>query len=440
MSVPWASLLHYSEKMNNACTLQVFIRDAWHDAATLTITGDEYQGWRAATRAGYLLDHVLSFQGKRDAHACSSRWPVSMELLQKDSWPPFLLDLLPQGFGRQELLRQLGLPETATWSADWPLLLAGAGNPIGNLRIKEAAEQQQGVPLSGFRYSDVASRHEDFVEYLAGHGLFVAGSSGVQGEWPKVLLTEAEDGLLYLDHTLPDQRARRHWLVKFQRSDQPDLKLILECEGKYMALARHLGLRVHGDLESHGGALFIPRFDRHAENGKVSRIAQESLASLCQKVGFGMRLTHNEACQALASVCTCPEREIAEYLKRDIANIILGNKDNHGRNTAISRLENGYIGLTPVYDFAPMYLHPEGIARSTRWEENDNGHPDWGSAVRQAANASNLPAANLVASLKALLAPLGTLGATMRKQNLPAQMIERTERLTRAVLSELEAL
>lgn len=433
--------------MNKICTIQVFLRDAWHDAATVTLAGDVLRGWQAATRAGYLLDHVLNFQGKSDAHACSCRWPVNMELLQADTWPPFLLDLLPQGFGRQELLRQLGLPETATFSADWPLLLAGAGNPIGNLRIKEAAEhhRQSTAPLTGFRHSDVASRHEDFVEYLASHGLFVAGSSGVQGEWPKILLTEADDGLLYLDHTLPDHRARRHWLVKFQRSGQPDLKLILECEGKYMALARHLGLRVHGDLETHGGALFIPRFDRQigndqSGNTKVIRMAQESLASLCQKAGFAVRLTHNEACQALAAVCTNPQREIVEYLKRDVANIILGNKDNHGRNTAISRTGDGDIALTPLYDFAPMYLHPEGIARATRWQENDNGHPDWHSAVAQAARASDLPVDTLAAGLKELIAPLHTLIAKMREHNLPDHIVERTERLTVNVMASLQGL
>src|SRR5690606_12996869 len=104
------------------------------------------------------------------------------------------------------------------------------------------------------------------------------------------------------------------------------------------------------------GALFIPRFDRECAQGKVTRIAQESLASLCQKAGFGLRMTHNEACRAIAAVCHPPEQEIIEYLKRDMANIILGNKDNHSRNTAISRTEGGHIALTPLFDFAPMYL------------------------------------------------------------------------------------
>jgi serine/threonine-protein kinase HipA len=75
--------------------------------------------------------------------------------------------------------------------------------------------------------------------------------------------------------------------------------------------------------------------------------------------------------------CTSPQDEVLEYLKRDVANLALGNKDNHARNTAVQRDFNGHIALTPLYDFAPMYLHPDGIARRIRWDNNDAGQPDW---------------------------------------------------------------
>jgi len=68
---------------------------------------------------------------------------------------------------------------------------------------------------------------------------------------------------------------------------------------------------------------------------------------------------------------------VLEYLKRDVANLALGNKDNHARNTAVQRDFESHVALTPLYDFAPMYLHPDGIARCIRWEANDGGQPDW---------------------------------------------------------------
>ena len=265
------------------------------------------------------------------------------------------------------------------------MLKVGAGNAIGNLRVKEAAEwlHRQPSALRGFTQDEVAERGNTFAEYLAAHGLFLAGSSGVQGEWPKVLLTKADDGLLYLDHTLPDARAREHYLVKFGRGKDPDLALILRHEAPYMAIAQHLGLRVHGPLELKKRALFIPRFDRVVADGNVVRLGQESIATLTDKNGFRVLPTHDEVCEALLVRCTAPEAEVLEYIKRDVANIALRNTNNHARNTAIQRDFAGGVRLTPLFDFAPMYKHPDGIARRIKWttDVENMGRPDWGHVV-----------------------------------------------------------
>ncbi|WP_172606051.1 HipA N-terminal domain-containing protein, partial [Vibrio sp. T9] len=105
--------------------------------------------------------YALDNEGRTDAAALSVNLPVSLESTRGETWPPFLTDLLPQGFGRQELLRQLGMPETAAASADWRLLLAGAGNPIGNIRVREAADRLKEHALSdrrGFTEGEVVER------------------------------------------------------------------------------------------------------------------------------------------------------------------------------------------------------------------------------------------------------------------------------------------
>ncbi|URX63970.1 HipA N-terminal domain-containing protein [Luteibacter anthropi] len=71
--------------------------------------------------------------GRNDAAAVGVNAPVALQTYTQSTWPPYLIDLLPQGFGRQRLLRQMGLPETAGASADWALLSVGAGNPVGNV-------------------------------------------------------------------------------------------------------------------------------------------------------------------------------------------------------------------------------------------------------------------------------------------------------------------
>ncbi|OIN93724.1 MAG: phosphatidylinositol kinase [Comamonadaceae bacterium CG1_02_60_18] len=376
--------------MTPGCTIQLFCNGIWHDVATVALWGAEGDGWQARTYCGYAVDWAVNFPGARDAHALSCQFAVGLEPLSLTHWPVFLIDMLPQGFGREEILRRINLPVTAAEGVDWRLLQAGAGNPIGNLRVKEAAEwlSHNTGAVRGFTDDEVASRGEDFTEFLAGHGLFVAGSSGVQGEWPKLLLTRAQDGLLYLDHTLADAQAAEHYIVKFGRGNNPTLANILRHEAPYMALARQLGLRVHAALVLKQRALFIRRFDRVVQSGGVTRLAQESIACLTGMPGFGAVPSHDRVCRELMTRCTHPEAEVLEYIKRDVANLALGNKDNHARNTALQRDFDGVVRLTPLYDFAPMLLHPDGIARRIRWVDNDAGSPDWGRVVSRVCDIS----------------------------------------------------
>ncbi len=380
-------------QINQSCTIQLFLDQQWHDVAEVRLHADAGHGWKTRTYSGYALDWAFAHTHARDAHALCAHWPVGLEPLQLPHWPVFLIDMLPQGFGRQELLRRIGLPATAGTTADWPLLLAGAGNPVGHLRVKEAAGwlADHAGAMRGFTDDEIAQRGEEFSEYLASHGLFVAGSSGVQGEWPKVLLTRAHDGLLYLDHTLPDAQAAAHYIVKFGRGADRQLASILRHEAPYMGIAERLGLRVHAPLVLRHRALFIPRFDRRVENGRVVRLAQESIATLTGLPGFEAVPSHDQVCRALLRHCTDPQAEVLEYLRRDVANLALGNKDNHARNTAVQRDAAGRIALTPLYDFAPMYLHPDGIARRIRWQDNDGGSPDWRRVLDSVCAAAETP-------------------------------------------------
>jgi serine/threonine-protein kinase HipA len=376
--------------MNNSLaslSIQTWLHGAWHDAASVRQWPEPSNaGMFGAVQIAYETAYALDHFGKVDASALSCHHSVGIDGYRTPRWPAFLVDCLPQGYGRQELLRQLGLPERIEQSGDWQLLAHGAGNPIGNLRITQAhdwlQQRSHAAHSTGFSRQEVATRGERFAEHLAANGLFVAGSSGVQGEWPKILLTEDKQGLLHLDHLLPDADAQRHYIVKFARGNDQHLNDILRLESLWMTLAQHMGLKVHAQPVLQGRALFIERFDRSvlpAGRG-ILRHAQESLYSVCHCQAGDDRLTHNDAVRALAQVATDPLAEVCEYLRRDVANIVLGNKDNHGRNTAVQRREDGWVGLTPVFDFAPMYLHPDGIARRIRWQlddKPDTGAPNW---------------------------------------------------------------
>jgi len=431
--------------MDQYCTLQIYQEDEWLDCAIVEIVGQQQTGWQAATRTSYLFEYAISYMDLSDGHALAYHLPVNVQNTLQSTWPAFLMDLLPQGYGRKELLRQLNFSENTQEQADWALLKAGAGNPIGNLRIKEAYEWLQGqFPVQqnhGFSLDQVVERQENFIESLASYGLFIAGSSGIQGEWPKLLLTQGHDDLFYLDHTLTDHQVKQHWLVKFSRGSDQNLDKILMHEALYMKIAQYLGLRVHQELELHGKTLFIPRFDRKVIDGKVERIAQESIASLGGKAGFGVRMTHNQICSLLMQCCTEPKQEIFEYLKRDLANVALGNKDNHTRNTAIQRFSNGIIRLTPLFDFAPMWLHPDGIARTTRWERDDHGGmPIWHSVIEQIAESTMIDPKEIKAVLIEQLPLYQGLLEHMQYLQLAPEILENSQYRIDNICQQLEEL
>jgi serine/threonine-protein kinase HipA len=172
----------------------------------------------------------------------------------------------------------------------------------------------------------------------------------------------------------------------------------------------------------YGRALFVERFDRQVVAGKggtaqVQRHSQESLYALCGVSGFAGKLTHNEAIARLAKAAANPQEAVIEYLRRDLANIVLGNKDNHGRNTAVTRLAGG-VALTPLFDFCPMYLHPDGIARRTRWVDAigrlDSGNPDWVWVCKVAADALGIDERVIRDALKVTAEQIATLPREMK--------------------------
>jgi len=373
-------------------TLQTHFDGAWHDAATLEIE-DDAAGFQGVSIVDYNLDYFVTVASAefsagrpvRDHRALSVNFPIDLENRYSRSWPPFLLDLMPQGHARRKLAEHLSLAESSR-ASDLPLLLRSATGGIGNIRIKEAAEAEierlRGVERQGVTEAEILERSDRFLEVADRFGMLASGSSGLQGEWPKVSMTQADDGLYYPDTLVTDDEAVRHVIVKLVRSNDPVDSLILQGEALYSRIAQEIGLDVSEPSTYAEGVLIIPRFDRKKkEGGGTIRLGQESLVSAIGVANFGHVGTHEAYIDVLRQYSADPFSDIVEYLKRDIANLALGNPDNHGRNAALSKHQDGTIRLSPLFDFAPMRLAKEGIIRSTRWAMmRDRGRdhlPDW---------------------------------------------------------------
>lgn len=377
-------------------TLEIYRRGVWRPAAVLT-PADKQDGLGGACRFEYLDEYAVDCAGSGASAAAglSCRYPADFRLYRLDHWPPFVLDLLPSGYGRRQWLAKLELQDGP--AADWPLLMRGAAFPPGNIRVAEAVAAKdpnapaptasgEAVPIKdhpGFALADVIARGEAFVEYAYQQGIHAAGATDVQGIAPKMLLAEDHGGAWHAEGRLADAEVRSHWLVKRPRGDRAADRKVLRNEAAYMRVAGRLGLEVYSDLQWEEDNLFVPRFDRCVLDGVVERYGMESLYSAAGVAEYGVHVSHDVLCNGIRAYCTEPDTDLLEYIKRDIVNVVLGNKDNHGRNTALLRYETGIVKLAPLYDFAPMYLDPEGIARVCRWPGNAEtaGDPDWGAVV-----------------------------------------------------------
>lgn len=356
--------------------IQIHRDGAWTNAAELQALGPD------KCRFEYLPEYVFSNEAP---------WPVALGLpigiepdrfvegptgMEADRRPPaFLFDLVPQGKGRKYLLEQLNLADSDNLIL--PLVMAGAFNPIGCLRFESALgffhEEAQKHPdpatAQGFTLGEVLQHSEGFLEHLSLHAMLASGTTGVQGVAPKFLLSTDKDGRWFSDMALADDRAQEHWLIKLPRGKSDEDRAVLRNEAGFLRLAAACGMRTMAAPELHGEILFVRRFDRQVVDGKVHRLHQESLASICDLRGFGIPKSQQTLLQGLRNAVADPLCETIEFMQRDVLNLAMRNTDNHARNTAVQRLLDGTVQLTPVFDFAPMYLDNEVIVRGCHWRD-----------------------------------------------------------------------
>lgn len=366
-------------------TIQIFQHGQWRTAGMFTT--DRRAIARGIAGGGlfeYDIDYAVEHQGD-DAARVSLPYPVTFELHRSDRWPAFLLDVMPTGAGRRVWLRRLGLRDST--SADWELLEQGAGNPPGNLRVAEAVIPPAGTHR-GFTREEIVEKNADFIEYAEERGAVVAGATDVQGDAPKFLLARDRNRRWHPDGALGDGDVLDCWLIKFPRGKSEADRTVLRNEAPYLEVARRFGLHIGAPLQFEGDALFIPRFDRTVGPAGLERHGLETLSAAAGIAEFGKRGDHGRFCAVIARFAADPQTEVIEYVRRDILNAALRNTDNHGRNSAFLKCSDGTVRLSPLYDFAPMFLDPEGIPRSSRWAaelETEIGRPVWGKVAESLA-------------------------------------------------------
>ncbi len=302
--------------------------------------------------------------------------------------PSYFYDLVPQGRGRRFLANALGVADVDEMVS--PLIMAGALTPIGCIRLRSAVDfyeheaANQVLPAhQGFELQHI----DAYLEAASLHSMLAAGTTGVQGVAPKFLLATDAGGRWYPDMLLPDDQACEHWLLKLPRGNSDADRAVLRNEAAYLRVAQRCGIRSTHAPMLLGEKLFVRRFDREviaSADGKhlLHRLHQESLASLVGQRGFGAMHTQQALLMVLRQHVSDPATETVEFIKRDVLNLALRNTDNHARNTAVQRTGDGRIQLTPLFDFAPMFLDPEVIPRGCHWKDkNGRFQRNWSEII-----------------------------------------------------------
>jgi len=361
--------------------VQAFVDGHWQDALSIRFDDPGRHPLNSPCSCRYLapfLAQYLTGPGPSLQHAVSANLPLSWDVVRLPHWPAFLFDIVPSGAARRFLLPRLPRASGLATQPAFELLSRCTRAPIGQLRIREAVAIGEEVAPIAFRRDQVIDLGPDFLDHAYAQGAPLGSATGAGGDAPKLLLTEFNQGEFYLDGMLGDDLAARHWLVKFPRNqgraaDQD----VLRSEYRYYLALDSLGLEtISADglalEEGRQPSLWLPRFDRRPGAAGLERVAVESIYSLTDTLVPGSYLGHLDAIEALVRVWRASGQEAAipglldEYLLRDLLNQVVGNTDNHGRNTAILRDREG-VRLAPIYDLAPMVMDEQGVTRATKW-------------------------------------------------------------------------
>ncbi len=320
--------------------------------------------------------------------------------------------------------------------------------PIGNLRVKESLPKRYDISDSlYFTEEDVKNRASDFLDYAQQRGAAAGGATGAGGEAPKLLLrcgTEKSTGekKIWIDSFQDDNTNQDiHYLVKYPRGSKTLVDCnILRAEFHYYHQLTELGVEtipVKNMRLKEGEnypSLWLPRFDVRFNKQQFERFGMESVYSILGK-GAGVTLDHETTIRILIEKITQShmvkyqgdtfdvQAFVIEWVKRDLLNILFGNSDNHGRNTAFLK-GNGFIKLAPIYDFAPMKADPEGIARTTKWQAplEIGGTYDF---IGIAESLSDLvPREHLLTELKNTATQCVNLKQRLAERGVPEQILD----------------
>lgn len=250
---------------------------------------------------------------------------------------PVFEDSLPDAWGRAILCKRYNIPRQEQHPV-YLLELLGSG-ALGALAYTREKRWEQGHVHAGLtELSELAAAAERYErepdapmnELMR---LFMAASSP-GGARPKVLVRDEADG---------------QWIAKLASThDNFD---VVRLEAASLAAAHAAGISIpEFRLEELGErtALLVRRFDATTEGGRNHVVSMQTLLGAQHFYHLG----YADMADILRKISDVPREDLHQLYRQAVFNAMLGNTDDHLKNFAMLRGEQGWR-LTPAFDLLP---------------------------------------------------------------------------------------
>lgn len=317
---------------------------------------DALDVWYEHRRVGTLWRNPVGLMGFRyHPEWIETGFAISRSLpLENREFPPeaatahrFFANLLPEGGVREQIVRDLKLPDS-----DFELLRAIGGECAGALSIlplgRELSRERHYHPLNDEELARLAARRGRIY------------TAGPEDERPRLSLAGAQNKCPVLvrdgHYWLPQGETPSSHILKFELADYRHVPAY-ETFTMHLAAAVDLPVvEIHLRRIEESRFAEIRRYDRIPDDtGEIRRLHQEDF---CQALGYGHEHKYQEhggptfaqCCQLVQAVSAEPALDVQHLLRWQIFNVLAGNSDGHAKNLALLYSPEGGIRLAPFYD------------------------------------------------------------------------------------------
>lgn len=294
--------------------------------------------------------------------------------------PGFIADALPDGWGM--LLMDRALRKLAREPRSVSILerLAVVGNramgalsfepadddllPAEMLQLKDLAKEVVALQTD----ESVISKNTDL---QLRHLMQLGGSP--QGARPKVLV-DFNARTAAISSGMPLVGSATPWLMKFPA--QSEHREVCAVEEMYARVARQGGIDMPRsrffDLGTKHSAFGVERFDRIVKaektgekDKKILRVPIMSMSAYLQ-ADYRLPSLDYETILLATLRLTGDQREVLKAFERCVFNVLMHNRDDHGKNFAFRLDQQGFWKLSPAFDltysFGPGGEHSTSVA------------------------------------------------------------------------------